>query len=87
MANLHIVFLFFAGVMFSISLMSLFGYHCFLVSRNRSTLGMTVICCTDNNVCYTLYGLLLLLLMLSDLYVAFIIVIMKIFNVYFCCHF
>jgi len=39
MANLHIVFLFFSGVMFAISLMSLFGYHCFLISRNRSTLG------------------------------------------------
>ena len=51
MANLHIVFLFFAGVMFSISLLSLFGYHCFLVSRNRSTLGMICILLSSSVCC------------------------------------
>ena len=51
MANLHIVFLFFAGVMFSISLLSLFGYHCFLVSRNRSTLGMICILLPSSVCC------------------------------------
>ncbi|NXE65118.1 ZDH15 Palmitoyltransferase, partial [Calcarius ornatus] len=37
-SKIHILFLLFVSIMFFVSLMFLFGYHCWLVSRNRSTL-------------------------------------------------
>ncbi|NXX67539.1 ZDH15 Palmitoyltransferase, partial [Spizella passerina] len=37
-SKFHIIFLLFVAIMFFVSLMFLFGYHCWLVSRNRSTL-------------------------------------------------
>ncbi|XP_003738155.1 palmitoyltransferase ZDHHC15B [Galendromus occidentalis] len=36
--KLHILFLFFLSIMFAISLVSLFCYHCYLVTLNRTTL-------------------------------------------------
>lgn len=35
----NIMFLFFVSLMFALSLMSLFGYHLYLVTLNRTTLG------------------------------------------------
>ncbi|XP_049817083.1 palmitoyltransferase ZDHHC15B isoform X2 [Aethina tumida] len=37
-SRFHILFLFFVAIMFGVSLMSLFSYHCYLVSENRTTL-------------------------------------------------
>ncbi|KAM4696690.1 palmitoyltransferase ZDHHC15 [Rhinophrynus dorsalis] len=37
-AKFHVLFLLFVSVMFFLSLMFLFGYHCWLVSLNRTTL-------------------------------------------------
>ncbi|CAH1965213.1 unnamed protein product [Acanthoscelides obtectus] len=38
MGRFHILFLFFVAIMFGVSLLSLFGYHCYLVCENKTTL-------------------------------------------------
>ena len=40
MSDLHIVFIFIVSVLFTVCVVTLFGYHCFLVSRNKSTIGI-----------------------------------------------
>ena len=40
--RLHILFLFFISIMFSISLWTLLGYHIYLVTVNRTTLGKSI---------------------------------------------
>lgn len=42
-AKFHVLFLMFVALMFFVSLMFLFSYHCWLVAKNRSTLGTAFI--------------------------------------------
>ncbi|KAJ0003049.1 hypothetical protein NQD34_008198 [Periophthalmus magnuspinnatus] len=42
-AKFHVLFLMFVSVMFFVSLLFLFGYHCWLVVKNRSTLGQYLV--------------------------------------------
>ncbi|XP_060050705.1 palmitoyltransferase ZDHHC20 isoform X5 [Erinaceus europaeus] len=37
-AKFHVLFLFFVSVMFFVSVLSLFSYHCWLVGKNRTTI-------------------------------------------------
>ena len=38
LSRFHVIFLFFVGAMFALSVTALFVYHLYLVSRNRTTL-------------------------------------------------
>ncbi|KAF3825946.1 hypothetical protein GH733_006773, partial [Mirounga leonina] len=43
-AKFHVLFLFFVSTMFFVSVLSLFSYHCWLVGKNRTTIGKLRIC-------------------------------------------
>lgn len=58
----HIVFAFFVSMMFAISLGSLFGYHCYLVANNRTTLGWYYYSC---HACTSVTKLIYILLALT----------------------
>jgi len=39
MGGLHVVFLFIIAALFVVCVLTLFGYHCYLVACNKSTIG------------------------------------------------
>lgn len=41
-AKFHVLFLFFVSTMFFVSVLSLFSYHCWLVGKNRTTIGTSL---------------------------------------------
>jgi len=43
MGGLHIVFVFIVAILFTICIVTLKSYHCFLVARNKSTVGRSFI--------------------------------------------